>query len=266
MTTNDSAPLNFIQQIIEDDRRTGKYGGRVHTRFPAGAERLPAHRPRQVDLPELRPAPRVRRQVQPALRRHQPDQGRAGVRRLDQGRRPLARLRLGRPLFYASDYFEQLYDWAVELIKKGKAYVCDLTAERDPRAPRHADRAGQEQPVSATAASRRTSTCSSRMQKGEFPDGARTLRAKIDMASPNLNLRDPVMYRILHAHAPPHRRQVVHLPDVRLRARPVATRSRGITHSICTLEFENHRPLYDWFMQRAGHLCTRSRSSSPGST
>ena len=102
------------------------------------------------------------------------------------------------------------------------------------------------------------------MRAGEFPDGSRTLRAKIDMASPNLNMRDPVMYRILHADAPPHRRQVVHLPDVRLGPRPVATRIEGITHSICTLEFENHRPLYDWYIDAARHLRTRSRSSSPG--
>ena len=98
---------------------------------------------------------------------------------------------------------------------------------RDPRAPRHAHRAGQEQPLPRPLASTENLDLFARMRAGEFPDGSRTLRAKIDMASPNLNMRDPVMYRILHADAPPHRRQVVHLPDVRLRARPVATRSRA---------------------------------------
>ena len=103
------------------------------------------------------------------------------------------------------------------------------------------------------------------MQAGEFPDGSRTLRAKIDMASPNLNMRDPVMYRILHAehHRTGDKWCIYPMYDY---AHGQSDSIEGITHSICTLEFEDHRPLYDWFIEAAGHLSIRSRSSSPGST
>ena len=123
-------------------------------------------------------------------------------------------------LFFASDYFEQMYAWAEELIRKGKAYVDDLTRRRGQRASRHAHRSPARTARSATAPSRRTSTSSAACGPASSPTAAATLRAKIDMASPNLNMRDPVMYRILHADAPPPGRQVVHLPDVRLGPRP----------------------------------------------
>ena len=131
MSTDEAPSLHFIQEIIEEDNRTGKFGGRVHTRFPPEPNGyLHIGHAKSICL-NFGLAQQVRRQVQPALRRHQPHQGRAGVRRFDHGGRPLARLRLGRPLYYASDYFEQLYEWAVQLIKEGKAYVCDLTADAD---------------------------------------------------------------------------------------------------------------------------------------
>ena len=123
-------------------------------------------------------------------------------------------------LCYASDYFDQLYEWAIKLIKDGKAYVDDLTAEEIRQHRGTLTEPGKDSPYPQPTVEENLDLFT-RMKDGEFPDGTRVLRAKIDMASPNLNMRDPVMYRILHADASPHRRQVVHLPDVRLRARPV---------------------------------------------
>ena len=123
-------------------------------------------------------------------------------------------------LYYASDYFEQIYEWAVQLIKAGKAYVCDLTADQIRETRGTLTEPGKNSPYRDRSVEENLDLFE-RMQAGEFPDGSRTLRAKIDMASPNLNMRDPVMYRILHATHHRTRRQVVHLPDVRLHPRPV---------------------------------------------
>ena len=133
------------------------------------------------------------------------------------------------------------------LIRNGKAYVDSLTADEIRELPRHADRARRATARIATARSKRTSISSRRMRAGEFADGAHVLRAKIDMASPNINMRDPVLYRIRHAH---HHRTgdawcIYPMYDF---AHPPRTRIEGITHSLCTLEFENHRPLYDWLI------------------
>ncbi|MFN4111096.1 MAG: glutamine--tRNA ligase/YqeY domain fusion protein, partial [Ignavibacteria bacterium] len=149
-------------------------------------------------------------------------------------------------LFFASDYFEQMYQWAVELIKKGKAYVCDLSADEIREYRGTLTQPGKESPYRNRSVEENLDLFE-RMRKGEFPDGSKTLRAKIDMASPNLNLRDPVMYRILHV---PHHRQgdkwcIYPTYDW---AHGLEDSIEGITHSICTLEFENHRPLYDWFL------------------
>ncbi len=148
-------------------------------------------------------------------------------------------------LHYASDYFEQLYDWSVELIRKGLAFVCDLNAEQMRQYRGTLTEPGTESPFRSRTVTENLDLFE-RMRKGEFPDGARTLRAKIDMSSPNLNLRDPVMYRIMHAH---HHRTgdkwcIYPMYDW---AHGQSDSLEGITHSICTLEFENHRPLYDWF-------------------
>ena len=220
-------PLDFIREIVAEDLRAGKHGGRVHTRFPPEPNGyLHIGHAKSICL-NFGVAARVRRQLQPALRRHQSRRRRTSSTssRSSDDVRWLG-FDWDDRLFYASDYFEQLYDCAEQLIEDGKAYVDSLTRRRDPRVPRHADRAGPQQPVSRPRASTRTSTCSARMRAGEFPDGAHVLRAKIDMASPNINMRDPVLYRIRHADAPPHRRRVVHLPDVRLRA-PDLGRDRG---------------------------------------
>ncbi|MBK8269866.1 MAG: glutamine--tRNA ligase/YqeY domain fusion protein [Planctomycetes bacterium] len=150
-------------------------------------------------------------------------------------------------VIFSSNYFQQMYDWAVRLIEKGNAYVCDLTAD-ETRAHRGTlTRPGKDSPFRGRSAAENLDLFA-RMAKGEFPDGSRTLRAKIDMASPNLNLRDPVMYRILHAshHNTGDTWCVYPMYDW---AHGLEDGIEGITHSICTLEFENHRPLYDWFIE-----------------
>ncbi|MGB8645414.1 MAG: glutamine--tRNA ligase/YqeY domain fusion protein [Anaerolineae bacterium] len=156
----------------------------------------------------------------------------------------------GEHLYYASDYFEQLYQWAVQLIKAGKAYVDDLSADeiRDYRGT--LTEPGRESPYRNRSAEENLDLFA-RMRAGEFPDGARTLRAKIDMASPNLNLRDPVMYRIRRA---PHHRTgdawcIYPMYDW---AHGQSDSIEGVTHSLCSMEYEDHRPLYDWFIEQLG--------------
>ncbi|MGB9605456.1 MAG: glutamine--tRNA ligase/YqeY domain fusion protein, partial [Bryobacteraceae bacterium] len=157
--------------------------------------------------------------------------------------------------YYASDYFEQLYQMAVDLIKKGKAYVCDLSPEEvreyrgTPTVP------GRESPWRNRSVEENLDLFE-RMRKGEFPDGARTLRAKIDMAHPNLNMRDPVMYRIMHAthHRTGDRWCIYPMYDF---AHGQCDSIEGITHSLCSLEYEEHRPLYEWFLRELGIYAPR---------
>jgi glutaminyl-tRNA synthetase len=153
-------------------------------------------------------------------------------------------------LFYASDYFGRLYEWALKMIREGKAYVCDLSAEEVRQTRGTLREPGQESPYRNRSVEENLDLFV-RMKNGEFPDGARTLRAKVDMASPNLNMRDPVMYRILHAD---HHRTgsawcIYPMYDY---AHGQSDSIEGITHSICTLEFEDHRPLYDWYVEALG--------------
>jgi glutaminyl-tRNA synthetase len=149
--------------------------------------------------------------------------------------------------FYASDYFEQLYEYALELIRKGKAFVCDLTPEETDRYRGAPDKPGRESPWRGRPVAENLDLFQ-RMKAGEFPDGARTLRAKIDMASPNIWLRDPVLYRIRHA-AHHHTGGEWCLYPMYDFAHCLSDYMEGITHSICTLEFEVHRPLYDWILE-----------------
>ena len=153
-------------------------------------------------------------------------------------------------LYFASDYFEQMYQYAVQLIKAGKAYICDLTAEQTRQYRGSRTEPGKNSPFRDRSIDENLDLFE-RMRKGEFADGSRTLKAKIDMAHPNLNMRDPVMYRILHADH--------HRTDDNWCIYPMYDWAHGledsieqITHSICTLEFENHRPLYDWFLDELG--------------
>ncbi len=153
-------------------------------------------------------------------------------------------------LYYASDYFDQLFEWAIKLINEGKAYVDDLSAEEIRQYRGTLTEPGKESPH-RNRELKENLDLFERMHKGEFPDGSRVLRAKIDMASPNLNLRDPVMYRILHAE---HNRTggkwcIYPMYDY---AHGQSDSIEHVTHSICTLEFEDHRPLYNWFIQQLG--------------
>jgi glutaminyl-tRNA synthetase len=154
----------------------------------------------------------------------------------------------GTHLYFASDYFEKMYEWAVMLIKAGKAYVCDLTADQMREYRGTLTDPGRESPNRDRLAAENLDLFE-RMRKGEFPEGSRTLRAKIDMASPNINLRDPVMYRIVNA---PHHRQgnkwcMYPMYDW---AHGLEDSIEGISHSLCSLEYEIHRPLYDWFLDQ----------------
>ena len=153
-------------------------------------------------------------------------------------------------LFYASDYFEQLYQWAVQLIKAGKAYVCDLNADQIREYRGTLTESGRESPYRSRSVAENLDLFE-RMRAGEFPDGSRTLRAKIDMASPNLNLRDPVMYRILHAdhHRTGDKWCIYPMYDY---AHGQSDSIERVTHSMCTLEFEDHRPLYSWYIEQLG--------------
>jgi glutaminyl-tRNA synthetase len=153
-------------------------------------------------------------------------------------------------LFYASDYFDQLYEYAVQLTRAGKAYVCDLTADQVREYRGTLTEPGKNSPFRGRSVEENLDLFE-RMRAGEFPDGARTLRAKIDMASPNLNMRDPIMYRILHADH--------HRTGGKWCIYPTYDFTHGqsdsierVTHSICTLEFEDHRPLYDWYVEQLG--------------
>ena len=156
-------------------------------------------------------------------------------------------------LYYASDYFEQMYDYAVHLIREGKAYVCDLTADEVREYRGTLLESGKDSPYRSRSVAENLDLFQ-RMRAGEFPDGARTLRAKIDMASPNLNMRDPVLYRILHAehHRTGNEWCLYPMYDY---AHPLSDALEGITHSICTLEFEDHRPLYDWSLDNLPVPC-----------
>jgi glutaminyl-tRNA synthetase len=153
-------------------------------------------------------------------------------------------------LYYASDYFDRLYEWAVKLINDGKAYVDDLSAEEIRKYRGTLTEPGKESPHRNRAVKENLDLFE-RMRKGEFPDGSRVLRAKVDMASPNLNMRDPVMYRILHAehHRTGNKWPIYPMYDF---AHGESDSIEHVTHSICTLEFEDHRPLYNWFIQQLG--------------
>jgi glutaminyl-tRNA synthetase len=153
-------------------------------------------------------------------------------------------------LYYASDYFDQLYAWAVQLIKDGKAYVDDLSADQIRMYRGTLTEPGKDSPFRNRSAEENLDLFE-RMRKGEFPDGSRVLRAKIDMASPNLNMRDPVMYRILHAehHRTGNNWCIYPMYDY---AHGQSDSMEQVTHSMCTLEFEDHRPLYNWFIQQLG--------------
>ena len=245
----ESRPSNFIRDIILDDLKTNKYAGQVQTRFPPEpngylhighakaicldfglAAEFSGHTNLRFD--DTNPAKEETEYVESI---------KADVQWLGfqwDG------------LFYASDYFDQLYEWAIKLIKAGKAYVDDLSADEIRQYRGTLTEPGKDSPYRDRSMEESLHLLE-RMRAGEFPDGSRVLRAKIDMASPNLNMRDPVMYRILHAHH--------HRTGSKWCIYPMYDYAHGqsdslekVTHSMCTLEFEDHRPLYNWFIQQLG--------------
>jgi glutaminyl-tRNA synthetase len=243
-------PPNFIRHIVEEDNRTGKFGGKVITRFPPEpngylhighaksiclnfglAADFGGHCNFRFD--DTNPSKEEVEYVESIQ---------ADVRWLgfDWGDR----------LYYASDYFQQIYDWAVQLIKLGKAFVCELSPEQVREYRGTLTEPGKESPWRNRPVEENLDLFQ-RMRAGEFADGTLTLRAKIDMAAPNINLRDPVMYRIKHD---PHHRTgdtwcIYPMYDW---AHGQCDSLEGITHSICTMEYEDHRALYDWYLDQLG--------------
>ena len=245
-----AAPSNFIRDIIIDDLKTDKYGGRVHTRFPPEPNGyLHIGHAKSINL-NFGLANEFKGKCNLRFDDTNPEkEEQEYVDSIIEDVRWLGGDWENR-MFYASDYFDQLYQWAVQLIKSGDAYVCDLSAEEVRRQRGTLTEPGQESPYRNRSVEENLDLFE-RMRAGEFPDGARTLRAKIDMASPNLNLRDPIMYRILHAehHRTGDKWCIYPMYDF---AHGQSDSIERITHSICTLEFEDHRPLYDWFVERLG--------------
>ena len=250
MNDTELLPSNFIREIILSDNANCKYGGRVRTRFPPEPNGyLHVGHAKSITL-NFGLADEFRGECN--LRFDDTNPIKEETEYVESIIEDVKWLGgdFGDRIFYASDYFPQLYLWAVELIKKGKAYVCDLTSEQVRQMRGTPTEPGQNSPYRDRSVEENLDLFA-RMKNGEFPDGARTLRAKIDMASPNLNLRDPVMYRILHAehHRTGNQWCIYPMYDW---AHGQSDSVEGITHSICTLEFEDHRPLYDWFLDQLG--------------
>ncbi len=239
--------LNFIEQIIVDDLQSGRFD-RVHTRFPPEPNGyLHIGHAKSIVL-NFTLAEKFNGLCNLRFDDTNPTKEEEEyVRAIKEDVRWLGFDWEDRE-FYASDYFEQLYEWAVLLIKKGKAYVCDLSPEEIREYRGTLTEPGKDSPYRNRSVEENLDLFE-RMRRGEFPDGSRTLRAKIDMRSPNLNLRDPVMYRVLHArhHRTGDRWCIYPTYDF---THGQSDSIEGITHSICTLEFENHRPLYDWYLDQ----------------
>ena len=236
---------HFIQEIVDADKASGKWGGRVHTRFPPEPNGylhighaksiclnygLAKNNGGQFNLrfDDTNPAKEEQEYVDAIIE---------DVKWLGAD--------FGAKVFFASDYFEQMYGWAVELVKKGKAFVCDLNAEQMTEYRGKFGQPGRNSPNRDRSVDENLELLG-KMRAGEFAEGTHTLRAKIDMASGNINLRDPVMYRIVKASHHRTGEKWCIYPSYDW-AHGLEDSLEGITHSICTLEFEDHRPLYDWF-------------------
>jgi glutaminyl-tRNA synthetase len=249
-----SAPSNFIRDIIVEDLKTNKHNGRVQTRFPPEpnghlhighakaicidfglADEFGGHTNLRFD--DTNPQKEETEYVESI---------KADVNWLGYK---------WDGLFYASDYFDQLYEWAIKLIKDGKAYIDDLSADEIRKHRGTLTEPGKDSPYRNRSVEENLNLFE-RMRAGEFPDGSHVLRAKIDMASPNLNFRDPVMYRILHAehHRTGKKWCIYPMYDF---AHGQSDSIERVTHSLCTLEFEDHRPLYNWFIQQLGIFPSR---------
>ena len=250
MESTETAAKDFIRDIIDEDLRTNKYQGRVHTRFPPEPNGyLHIGHAKSICLnfgiaQEYKGLCNLRfDDTNPAKEEEE------YVRSIIDNVKWLGFDWQDR-LFFASDYFDQMYEYAVQLVKDGKAYVDDLTADQITDYRGTLTKPGRNSPFRNRPVEENLELLE-RMKAGEFGDGEKVLRAKIDMADPNLNMRDPVMYRILHAshHRTGDKWCIYPMYDW---AHGLEDSIEGITHSICTLEFENHRPLYDWFLDALG--------------
>ena len=241
-------PNNFIQNIINEDLKVQKNGGRVHTRFP----------PEPNGYLHIGHAKSICLNFGLAaangglcnLRFDDTNPSKEEVEYVESIQTDVRWLGFdwAERMFYASDYFELLYSCALELIKTGQAYVCDLSPQEIRTYRGTLTEPGQNSPYRQRSVEENLDLFQ-RMRAGEYPDGTRVLRAKIDMASPNLNMRDPVLYRILRAthHRTGDQWCIYPMYDY---AHPISDAIEGITHSICTLEFADHRPLYDWTLDK----------------
>jgi len=251
MSETDTKSSNFIELRVEEDLKTNKYDGRVHTRFP----------------PEPNGYLHIGHAKSICLNFGLAEQFKGGLCNLRfDDTNPIKEeeeyvksiiedihwlgFDWGDRLYYASDNFDQLYEWAVQLIIDGKAYVDSMTADQIRKYRGTLTKPGEESPHRNRSVEDNMELFQ-QMRAGDFEDGAHVLRAKIDMASPNLNMRDPVMYRILHAshHRTGDKWCIYPMYDW---AHGQSDSIERITHSICTLEFEDHRPLYDWFLKALG--------------
>lgn len=243
-------PSDFIREIVARDLETNKFGRPVHTRFP----------PEPNGYLHLGHAKSICLNFGIAsefgglcnLRMDDTNPTKEEVEYVESIKGDVRWLGMdwGDRLFYASDYFGRLYEYAIQMIKKGRAYVCDLTSDEIREYRGTLTEPGRESPYRGHSVEENLDIFM-RMKAGEFPDGSRTLRAKIDMAAGNMNMRDPVMYRILHAehHRTGNEWCIYPMYDW---AHGQSDSIEGITHSICTLEFEDHRPLYDWYIDQLG--------------
>lgn len=241
-----NVPTNFIKTIINEDLKTNKYEGRVHTRFP----------PEPNGYLHIGHAKSICLNFGLAmeyngitnLRFDDTNPSKEDVEYVDSIQEDVHWLGFDWEdrMFYASNYFDKLYFYAEELIKLGKAFVCDLSAQEVKEYRGTLTQPGKESPYKSRTVEENLDLFR-RMKAGEFPDGSKTLRAKIDMASPNINMRDPAIYRIKRArhHRTGDKWCIYPMYDY---AHCMSDSFEGITHSICTLEFEDHRPLYDWFL------------------
>ena len=246
MSEESPTKTNFIREIIDEHNRTGRFGGRVHTRFPPepnGYLHIGHAKAVCIDFGIAEDYGGLTN-----LRYDDTNPVKEDTEFVDAIKEDIHWLGFdwGDREYYASDYFEPLYEMAIVLIKKGKAYVDELSAEemreyRGTLTEPGKDSPWRDRPIEENL------DLFQRMRAGEFPDGSLTLRAKIDMASPNMNMRDPVMYRILHAehHRTGNKWCIYPMYDF---AHGQSDSLEGITHSMCSLEYENHRPLYDWFL------------------
>ncbi|MFW6159859.1 MAG: glutamine--tRNA ligase/YqeY domain fusion protein [Acidobacteriota bacterium] len=239
---------NFIKEIIEEDIRAGKHGGRIHTRFPPEPNGyLHIGHAKSICL-NFGLADEYKGLCN--LRFDDTNPEREEITYVESIKENVCWLGFDweEREFYASDYFEKLYQFALDLIKKGKAYVCDLSAEEISATRGTLTEPGKESPYRNRRAEENLDLFQ-RMRAGEFPDGSRVLRAKIDMAHPNLLMRDPILYRIRRAtHYRTGDNWCIY-PTYDW-AHGQSDSIEGITHSLCTLEFEVHRPLYDWFLEQ----------------